>query len=330
MKLLLRLLTLLRPFGWQVALASILGCATVASNIGLLGMAAYLLAAAALAPLLILLTLPIYLVRLLAVARAVSRYTERLVAHEVTFRLLAQLRVWVYSRLEPLAPAGLLTYRSGDVLTRLVADVEELQHVYLRVVSPFLVAVLIALLTFGLFALFSPVLAWVALTAHGANYIAVKTEGTLNARARRIARIAWLITIVLTVLGTLATFSVQPAIIASFGSRPWEIIFPLIALGGLLSMGYFNIRQRDLAAFFSSCAFMVGLLASAAVSLYPIVLPATIPANSLTIYNASASQYAQAVGLVWWSIGMVLAIIYFVLTYRLFWGKVRVTQTEGY
>ncbi len=88
-------------------------------------------------------------------------------------------------------------------------------------------------------------LALAALTAHGANYIAVKTEGTLNARSRRIARLAWLITIVLTVLGSLVTFSVQPAIRASFGSRPWELIFPLIALIGLIGMGYFTSRQRD-------------------------------------------------------------------------------------
>ena len=163
MKLFLRLLTFLRPFRWQVALAIILGCATVASNMGLLGMAAYLIAAAALAPLLVLLMLPIYIVRFMGVSRAVSRYTERLVAHNVTFRLLAQLRIWVYSRLEPLAPARLLMYRSGDVLTRLVADVEELQNIYLRVVSPFIVAVMIAIFTFGLFAIFSPVLAWVVL-----------------------------------------------------------------------------------------------------------------------------------------------------------------------
>jgi len=95
-------------------------------------------------------------------------------------------------------------------------------------------------------------------------------------------------------------------------------------------MGYFNFRQRDLAAFFASCAYLVGLLASAAITLYPMVLPAVNPANSLTIYNASASPYAQAVGLVWWSIGMVLAVLYFVLTYRLFWGKVRLTETTGY
>jgi cytochrome bd ubiquinol oxidase subunit II len=173
-------------------------------------------------------------------------------------------------------------------------------------------------------------LALAALTAHGANYIAVKTEGTLNARSRRIARLAWLVTIVLTVLGTIVTFSVQPAILASFGSRPWEIIFPLIALVGLSGMGYFPSRQRDLAAFFSSCAYIVGLLASAASSLYPMVLPAVNPADSLTIQNASGSPYGQTVGLAWWSIGIVLAIIYFVVTYRLFWGKVRLTQTEGY
>ncbi len=173
-------------------------------------------------------------------------------------------------------------------------------------------------------------LALAALTAHGANYIAVKTEGTLNARSRRIARLAWLITIVLTIPGTILTFSVQPAIRASFSIRPWEVIFPVIALVGLIGMGYFNLRQRDLAAFFASCAYIVGLLASAAITLYPMVLPATNPANSLTIYNASASQYAQAVGLVWWLIGMVLAILYFILTYRLFRGKVRVTETVGY
>jgi ATP-binding cassette, subfamily C, bacterial CydC len=163
MKLFLRLLTFLRPFWWQVSLAVILGSATVASNIALLGMAAYLIAAAALAPLLVLLMLPIYIVRFMSVTRAASRYCERVMSHNVTFRLLVQLRTRIYSRLEPLAPARLLMYRSGDVLTRLVADVEELQNIYLRVVSPFIVAVVIAILTFGLFSIFSPVLAWTAL-----------------------------------------------------------------------------------------------------------------------------------------------------------------------
>ncbi len=163
MKLFLHLLTFLRPFRWQVTLAVLLGCIMVASNLGLLGMAAYLIAAAALAPLLVVLTVPIYIVRFMGVSRAASRYMERLVSHNVTFRLLAQLRTWVYSHLEPLAPAKLLEYRSGDMLARLISDIEELQNVYLLVVSPLIVAVMIAILTFGLLAIFSPVLAWVAL-----------------------------------------------------------------------------------------------------------------------------------------------------------------------
>lgn len=163
MKTFLRLLTFLASSRWRVVLAIFLGCAMIASNMILLGMAAYLIAAAALGPLLISLTLPIYIVRFMSVARAGSRYAERVVSHNVTFRLLARLRVWAYSRLEPLAPSHLLTYRSGDVLTRLVSDVEELQNVYLRIVAPIFVAVAIVLLTFGLFTIFSPILAWVAL-----------------------------------------------------------------------------------------------------------------------------------------------------------------------
>jgi ATP-binding cassette subfamily C protein CydC len=159
MKTFLRLIAQLLGFRWLVLLAILLGIATVASNMVLLSMAAYLIAYAALKPLLIVLTVPIYLVRAMSVVRAVSRYAERLVSHSVTFRLLARLRSEVYSRLEPLVPAGLRTYRSGDLVARLVTDVDELQHVYLRVVAPFVVAGVIALLAFGLFGIFSLALA---------------------------------------------------------------------------------------------------------------------------------------------------------------------------
>ncbi len=163
MKTFMRLLAQLSPLRWWIALAILSGCVMIASNMLLLGMAAYLIAAAALGPLLVMLTLPIYIVQVMSVLRSCSRYAERLVSHNVTFRLLARLRVWLYSRLRPLAPALLLSYRSGDVLTRLVADIEELQNVYLRAVSPLIVALVIGLLSFYIFSIFSPVLAWVAL-----------------------------------------------------------------------------------------------------------------------------------------------------------------------
>ena len=173
-------------------------------------------------------------------------------------------------------------------------------------------------------------LAFAALTMHGANYIAVKTEGVLNERARRISRLGWLITLPLAILASAATFFVQPQVYESFTQRPWGIIFPLIALVGLLGAGLFNIRKRDLAALLSSGIFILGMLTSAAFSLYPLVLPAINPAFSLTIYNASASQYGLTVGLIWWSVGIVLAAIYFVFAYRRFWGKVTAASSQEY
>jgi len=163
MKTLLRLLAFLSPFRWLIALAILLGSVMIASNMGLLGMAAYLIAASALGPLLVLLSVPIYLVRARGVVRALARHAERLVAHNTTFRLLAHLRIWVYSRIEPQAPAHLLAHRSGDMLARLVGDIEELQNVYLRVVSPMAVALVISLFTFGIFSVFSIGMAWVAI-----------------------------------------------------------------------------------------------------------------------------------------------------------------------
>lgn len=173
-------------------------------------------------------------------------------------------------------------------------------------------------------------MALVTLTLHGANYIAVKTTQTLQQRARLIARGAWIATAILAIFGTLATFSVQSHIISSFMERPWGVIFPLLALVGLIGTIVANFKGRDLLALFASGAFIAGLLASSALGLYPYVLPAVNPANSLTVTNAAASQYSQTVGLVWWIIGMILASLYFILTYRLFWGKVSMTDTAGH
>ncbi|GCF11588.1 thiol reductant ABC exporter subunit CydC [Dictyobacter arantiisoli] len=164
MKTFLRLLSYLLPFSGLIVVAIFLGSVMIASNVLLLALAAYVISAAALQPLLLTLTLPIYMVRFMGVSRAVSRYAERLVSHDITFRLLAQLRTKVYARLEPLVPANLLGYRSGDILTRLVADVDELQNFYLRSVSPFVVAIVLGGLTYALFALFSPLLGWIALS----------------------------------------------------------------------------------------------------------------------------------------------------------------------
>ena len=143
-----RLLRLVAPgWGW-LALAALLGFATVGSSIGLMATAAYIIASAALHPSIADLAVPIVGVRFFGIARGVCRYLERYVSHNTTFRLLARLRVWFYASLEPLAPARLQPYRSGDLLARTVADVEALQHFYIRVIAPPAVALLVGLAVF--------------------------------------------------------------------------------------------------------------------------------------------------------------------------------------
>jgi len=159
----LRLARFLKPHLPRVALAVLLGVATVASNVGLLATAAYVISAAALVSFLGALVIPIYLVRLFGVSRAGARYAERMVSHNLTFKLLADFRTWFYSRLEPLAPARLLRYRTGDLLSRIVQDVDELQNVYLRIVAPVAVASMTSLLTILLLYAFGPPLAFAAL-----------------------------------------------------------------------------------------------------------------------------------------------------------------------
>ena len=163
MRVLLRLLKLLGAHRWRVALAVALAVGTMASNVGLLSVAAYLIAASALQYGLSQLTLSMFLVQIFGILRASLRYLERLVSHDLTFKLLADMRTWFYGRLEPLAPARLLEYRSGDLLSRIVKDVEELENVYLRALSPVVVAAAISALTFALLYIFDPVLASVAL-----------------------------------------------------------------------------------------------------------------------------------------------------------------------
>ncbi len=154
-----RLLRLVAPARGWMALAALLGFATVGSGIGLLATAAFIIASAALHPSVADLAVPIVGVRFFGISRGVFRYLERYVSHSITFRLLARLRVWFYEAVEPLAPAGLQRQRSGDLLARVVADVETLQHFYVRVVAPPAVAVLVAAAVWLLFGTYAVVLA---------------------------------------------------------------------------------------------------------------------------------------------------------------------------
>jgi ATP-binding cassette subfamily C protein CydCD len=143
--ILFRLLSFLRGSWSWVALSILFSSFTIGSSVALMGTSAWLISTAALHPSVGQLGVAIVGVRFFGIARAVFRYLERLVSHNVTFRLLGRLRVWFYEKLEPLAPARLLDFRAGDLLARIIGDVETLENFYIRVVAPPLTAALVLL-----------------------------------------------------------------------------------------------------------------------------------------------------------------------------------------
>lgn len=155
MNILVKLLKLARPYTWWLLLALITGWATITSSIGLLMTAAWLIAKAALQPSFHELQIGIVGVRFFGIARGVLRYLERLVSHSTTFRLLARLRVWFYTSLEPLAPARLSNYKSGDLLQRIVGDIDTLENLYSRVIAPPLTALLVTILMWWVLGIFA-------------------------------------------------------------------------------------------------------------------------------------------------------------------------------
>jgi ATP-binding cassette subfamily C protein CydCD len=153
------LLRLLWPFKGWVLLSMILGFAAVGSSVGLMSTSAYILSAAALQPSISTLQVAIVGVRFFGITRGIFRYLERLVSHQVTFRLLTNLRAWFYQALEPLAPARLLFYRGGDLLNRITGDIAALESFYVRSAAPPGTALLVFLLINGIMLHFNPLFA---------------------------------------------------------------------------------------------------------------------------------------------------------------------------
>jgi len=141
----LRVLGFLWPAWRWVVGATLLSTATVAAGIGLVGTSAWLISTAVLHPSIAVLQLAIVGVRFFGLSRGILRYLERLASHETNFRILATMRLWFYSKLERLAPAGLVNERGGDLLSRAIDDIDALELIFIRVVSPVISALLITL-----------------------------------------------------------------------------------------------------------------------------------------------------------------------------------------
>jgi cytochrome d ubiquinol oxidase subunit II len=174
------------------------------------------------------------------------------------------------------------------------------------------------------------VLALVALTVHGGLYLAVKTEGALQERARKAVALLWGPLFVLTVVSLIATMKIRPRSLTNYNAHPVSYVIPLGVVLSLVGILMLSRRHDDKGAFRACVAYLALMMVGAAVGLYPVLLPSiTDSALDLTVERSRTGLYALHVGAIWWGFGMLLAVGYFVVMYRMFRGKVDL-RSGGY
>lgn len=169
-----------------------------------------------------------------------------------------------------------------------------------------------------------------ALTAHGALYLAWKTNGPVHERTRALAPKLWLAVCVLFAAITVATWYAAPEFFARAAERPWCWPLALLAIGSAAWVFRAVSHDRDRSAFLASCAFLVSSLFAAGAGLHPVLLTSTLdPVYSLDVHNAAAGRDSLAIGLRWWIPALLLAVVYFAVLFRAMRGKIS-TAVGGY
>jgi len=181
------------------------------------------------------------------------------------------------------------------------------------------------------YTVFVGVFALTALMAHGALFLAWKTDGPVHVRSRAMGGRLYAAVAVLWPLLTVATQRVDAGFLSRLGSRPLAWLLALGALTGLMGVFAGLARHRLLGAFLASSAFLVGLSAATAACVFPTMLRATGgEALSLTAYSGGSDPQGLATALGWFAVGFPLAILYLVIVFRLHRGKAVAADGKGY
>jgi cytochrome d ubiquinol oxidase subunit II len=175
------------------------------------------------------------------------------------------------------------------------------------------------------------IVALIAVAHHGALWLALKTTGDLESRSSVFAKRLWPFLLAVTAISLPATVVARPGSLANYQSHLYLFAVPIIVLSAIAAMAYFRAHKRSPQAFLSSCLYLAMMLVGAAAGLYPVVLPSSSSAvTDITVSEALAGPHAIHVGLVWWSFGILLAVLYFVVSYWLFRGKVSTDTGYGH
>jgi cytochrome d ubiquinol oxidase subunit II len=172
------------------------------------------------------------------------------------------------------------------------------------------------------------IIALATLTAHGAYYVALRTDADLGRRARGLALLLWPIQFFLTFSAFVATYFIRPEIMTNYDRHRGGLLIPVIIVASLAVMLWANPKGKAKPAFVASSLYIACMLAGTAFALYPVVLPARDHRYDLTIQNTAVATDGLSVGLSWGILVAVLAVGCFVFVYRMSRSKVHLE--EGY
>lgn len=181
-----------------------------------------------------------------------------------------------------------------------------------------------------LYTVLGGVLALIALGLHGSLYLGLKTQGLLQQRARSIATRLWPAVLAITLVSLPATVIARPHSLQNYMKYPIAFLVPVVVVASLATILIAARRRQELTAFLASCINLAAMLSGAASGLFPALLPTVGTAGrDITIALAAAGPHTLHVGLIWWTLGMLLALLYFSVVYWLFRGKVPL-QSDGH
>jgi len=176
------------------------------------------------------------------------------------------------------------------------------------------------------------IFAAVLLAAHGATYLALKTDGPVHDRSARSARYLWAALVLLFPVIAVESWVVRPHLFEHAMSNPLCWVGLLIVIVSIIALVSGLMHSREMLAFSGSNGCIIGLMFTGAAALFPVVLYSTLaPENSLTAYAAAANTNALQIASIWWPAGFALASAYFLFISRRYAGKVSVRRdNQGY
>lgn len=173
------------------------------------------------------------------------------------------------------------------------------------------------------FTLIIGVIAVVTLAIHGANWIILKTDSSINNQLKPLIFKLNITLLVLTGGSLMVWYIINPGALNNFVDKPYLILFPILYFTGLVGLFFIKKLKKDIYGFYFSSLLILGGITSSLAALFPVILPSTNEVNeSLTLYNTAAPEYGLSVALNWGIIGLLLIIVYLVVQKRLTAGKI--------